>query len=66
MEYDIEKVRLVLKGDWGTLSKEGISEQEARQRIEEIALEGLISMIPFYLNLLSLKTDDPKFNCLDP
>jgi class 3 adenylate cyclase/tetratricopeptide (TPR) repeat protein len=46
--------------------KEEISEQEARQRIEEIAVEGLASMIPFYLNLLSLKTDDPKFNALDP
>ncbi|PQP35460.1 guanylate cyclase [Desulfobacteraceae bacterium SEEP-SAG9] len=46
--------------------KEGMSEQEAGQRIEEIAAEGLASMIPFYCNLLSLKTDDPKFNALDP
>jgi predicted ATPase len=46
--------------------KEGMSEQEAAQRIEEKAAEGLSSMIPFYLNLLSLKTDDPKFNSLNP
>ena len=46
--------------------KEEISEQEARHRIEEIAAEDLASMIPFYFNLLSLKTDDPKFNALDP
>ncbi len=45
--------------------KEGTSEQEAGQRIEAIAADGLTSMIPFYLNLLSLKTDDPKFNSLE-
>lgn len=43
-----------------------MSEQEAGQRIEKRAAKGLASMIPFYLNLLSLKTDDPKFNSLNP
>ena len=46
--------------------KEGMSEQEAGQRIEERAAEGLASMIPFYCNLLSLKTEDSKFNTLNP
>ena len=46
--------------------KEGMSEQEAGQRIRERAAAGLASMIPFYLNLLSLKTDDSKFNSLNP
>ena len=46
--------------------EEGMSEQEAGQRIKERAAEGLSSMIPFYLNLLSLKTEDSKFNALNP
>jgi class 3 adenylate cyclase len=46
--------------------QEGMSEQEAAQRIEEKAAKGLSSMIPFYLNLLSLKTEDQKFNSLNP
>ncbi|MCK5202606.1 MAG: AAA family ATPase, partial [Desulfobacterales bacterium] len=46
--------------------KEGMSEQEAGQRIEERTAAGLASMIPFYCNLLSLKTEDPKFNSLNP
>ncbi|MFQ5484159.1 MAG: adenylate/guanylate cyclase domain-containing protein, partial [Desulfobacterales bacterium] len=54
----------IVKGAFGI--KEGMSEQEAGQSIEKRAAEGLASMIPFYLNLLSLKTDDPKFNSLNP
>lgn len=46
--------------------EEGMSEQKAGQRIKKMATEALASMIPFYLNLLSLKTDDPKFNGLAP
>jgi class 3 adenylate cyclase/tetratricopeptide (TPR) repeat protein len=46
--------------------EEGMSEQKAGQRIEEMATEALALMIPFYYNLLSLKTDDPKFNALAP
>jgi class 3 adenylate cyclase/tetratricopeptide (TPR) repeat protein len=46
--------------------KEGMAEQEAEQRIVELASEGLAAMVPFYFNLLSLKTEDPKFNSLNP
>jgi len=46
--------------------EEGMSEEEAGQRIEERAVGDLESMIPFYRNLLSLKVDDPKFNSLNP
>lgn len=46
--------------------EEGMSEQETGRCIEEIATESLSSMIPFYYNLLSLKTDDPKFKSLNP
>ncbi|MGD8891142.1 MAG: adenylate/guanylate cyclase domain-containing protein, partial [Desulfobacterales bacterium] len=54
----------VVKAAFGI--KEGMSEQEAGQCIGAIATNGLASMIPFYLNLLTLKTDDPKFNSLNP
>jgi class 3 adenylate cyclase/tetratricopeptide (TPR) repeat protein len=54
----------VVKAAFGI--KEGMSEQEVQQRIEETATESLAAMIPFYLNLLSLKTEDPKFNSLNP
>jgi class 3 adenylate cyclase/tetratricopeptide (TPR) repeat protein len=46
--------------------EEGMSEQESGQRIKERASEILASMIPFYYNLLSLKTEDSKFNALNP
>jgi class 3 adenylate cyclase/tetratricopeptide (TPR) repeat protein len=54
----------VVKAAFGI--KEGMSEQEAEQCIEEIVAESLASMIPFYCNLLSIKTEDPKFNSLNP
>jgi class 3 adenylate cyclase/tetratricopeptide (TPR) repeat protein len=45
---------------------EGMSEEEVGNRIMERAKNGLVPMVPFYRNLLSLKVDDPRFNVLDP
>jgi class 3 adenylate cyclase/tetratricopeptide (TPR) repeat protein len=46
--------------------EEGMSEEEAGDRIQETACGDLVAMIPFYRNLLSLKVDDPRFNTLNP
>ena len=54
----------VVKACFGIV--EGMSEEEAGNRITERAKNGLAPMIPFYRNLLSLKVDDPRFNFLDP
>jgi class 3 adenylate cyclase/tetratricopeptide (TPR) repeat protein len=54
----------VVKGSFGIV--EGMSEEEVGNRIMERAKNGLVPMIPFYRNLLSLKVDDPRFNVLDP
>jgi class 3 adenylate cyclase/tetratricopeptide (TPR) repeat protein len=54
----------VVKACFGIV--EGMSEEEAGNRITERVKNGLTPMIPFYRNLLSLKVDDPRFNFLDP
>jgi class 3 adenylate cyclase/tetratricopeptide (TPR) repeat protein len=54
----------VVKAAFGII--EGMSEEEVGNRIMERAQNGLVPMIPFYRNLLSLKADDPRFNVLDP
>jgi class 3 adenylate cyclase/tetratricopeptide (TPR) repeat protein len=46
--------------------EEGMTEEGATRRILARAEDGLAAMIPFYLNLLSLKVDDPGFKALDP
>jgi tetratricopeptide (TPR) repeat protein len=46
--------------------EEGMSEEDAGQRIDKRAVNGLESMIPFYRNMLSLKVDDDMFNSLNP
>jgi class 3 adenylate cyclase/tetratricopeptide (TPR) repeat protein len=54
----------VVKAAFGI--KEEMTEEEAGSRIDEKAIDNLKPMIPFYCSLLSLKTDDPKFNALNP
>ncbi len=54
----------VVKAAFGIV--EGMSEEEAGNRIMERAKNGLTPMVPFYRNLISLKVDDPRFNLLDP
>ncbi|MBT4643287.1 MAG: AAA family ATPase [Deltaproteobacteria bacterium] len=46
--------------------KEGMAEKEVREQIQNKAGEKLASLVPFYLNLLSLKVDDSLFNSLNP
>jgi class 3 adenylate cyclase len=45
---------------------EGMPEEDVARLIEEKAIDGLTSGVPFYRNLLSLEVDDPKFGSLDP
>ena len=47
----------IVRGAFGIT--EGMSEEEAGQRIDEGAVGELASMIPFYQNLLPLPVDDP-------
>jgi class 3 adenylate cyclase len=46
--------------------RDGMTEKEVLRRVEENAQDGLVSMIPFYFDLLSLKVEDPMFALLDP
>jgi class 3 adenylate cyclase/tetratricopeptide (TPR) repeat protein len=46
--------------------KEGMTEKDVGNRIEEKVTEDLAPVIPFYRNLLSLKVDDTKFKALNP
>ena len=45
--------------------QEGLTEAEVGHQIEEKAPQNLAEMIPFYLSLLSLKVEDPKFKALE-
>jgi len=45
--------------------EEGLTEEDVSKCIEEKAIGGLASMIPFYRNLLSLKVDDSILDFLD-
>jgi class 3 adenylate cyclase len=53
----------VVKGALGIA--EGMTEEDVSRQIEEKATNGLVSMIPFYQNLLSLQVDDPIWDLLD-
>jgi class 3 adenylate cyclase/tetratricopeptide (TPR) repeat protein len=46
--------------------EEGMTEEEVTNRIVARATDGLLPMIPFYQNLLSLKVDEPRFKMLNP
>jgi len=54
----------IVKGAFGV--REGMNEEEVGHRIEAIATQDLVPMIPFYRNLLSLRVEDPKFRALEP
>ena len=54
----------VVRGLFGV--EEGMTEDQVRSLILEKAANSLGSLIPFFLNLLSLRVDDPLFQCLDP
>lgn len=45
--------------------KEGMTQEEVGELIEQRATNGLASLIPFYRTLLSLPVDDPMFRMLD-
>jgi len=53
----------VVKGAFGIA--EGMTEEDVLRHIEEKATDHLVSMIPFYRNLLSLKVEDPILDLLD-
>jgi hypothetical protein len=53
----------VVKGAFGI--EEGMTEEDISKCVEEKAIDGLVSMIPFYRNLLSLKVDESILDFLD-
>ena len=53
----------VVKAAFGIVER--MAEEDISRRIEEIAIDSLASMIPFYRNLLSLRVDDPILGLLD-
>jgi class 3 adenylate cyclase/tetratricopeptide (TPR) repeat protein len=46
--------------------RENITDKQMENRIREKAIDELESMIPYYLNLLSIETEDPDFKSLSP
>jgi tetratricopeptide (TPR) repeat protein len=46
--------------------KEEMTEGEIQRCVENGTTDELAAMVPFYLNLLSIETDNPEFNTLDP
>jgi class 3 adenylate cyclase/tetratricopeptide (TPR) repeat protein len=54
----------VVKAAFGI--EEGMTAEEAGNRITRKAVQGLAPMIPFYRGLLSLEVDDPTFRTLNP
>jgi class 3 adenylate cyclase/tetratricopeptide (TPR) repeat protein/ribosomal protein L40E len=46
--------------------REGMDEETIKGMIQDQSGAGLLSFLPFYYNLLSLKTKDPKFESLNP
>ena len=46
--------------------QDGMDEETLKARIKGQATDSLVQFLPFYYNLLSLKTDDPQINSLNP